>query len=203
MAGRVIGAIKKQFGDRADAQLVKKLADELLARLITRRRRCRRRRPSGPSGPPGLIVTVAVASLDSSISRAPSISRCVVDDADAIGALDQARGELELAGAPGQQVVDALGVDRLVGVVEPGVDDLALAHQDLAGRAPAGRAQLEQAGLALHLDQHEQRGQPDLREVAAEARAAELLAGVLHGRLRCGAGSWRRGGRAPRTGTAW
>jgi uncharacterized protein len=31
MAGRVIGAIKKQFGDRADAQLVKKLADELLA----------------------------------------------------------------------------------------------------------------------------------------------------------------------------
>lgn len=31
MAGRVIGTIKKQFGDRADAQLVKKLADELLA----------------------------------------------------------------------------------------------------------------------------------------------------------------------------
>ncbi|MEJ7604542.1 MAG: GatB/YqeY domain-containing protein [Kofleriaceae bacterium] len=31
MAGRVIGAIKKQFGDRADAQLVKKLADEMLA----------------------------------------------------------------------------------------------------------------------------------------------------------------------------
>jgi len=31
MAGRVVGAIKKQFGDRADAQLVKKLADELLA----------------------------------------------------------------------------------------------------------------------------------------------------------------------------
>ena len=30
MAGRVIGSIKKQFGDRADAQLVKKLADELL-----------------------------------------------------------------------------------------------------------------------------------------------------------------------------
>ena len=30
-AGRVIGAIKKQFGDRADAQLTKKLADELLA----------------------------------------------------------------------------------------------------------------------------------------------------------------------------
>lgn len=31
MAGRVIGAIKKEFGDRADAALVKKLADELLA----------------------------------------------------------------------------------------------------------------------------------------------------------------------------
>lgn len=31
MAGRVIGAIKKQYGDRADAQLVKKLADEMLA----------------------------------------------------------------------------------------------------------------------------------------------------------------------------
>lgn len=31
MAGRVIGAIKKQYGDRADAQLTKKLADELLA----------------------------------------------------------------------------------------------------------------------------------------------------------------------------
>lgn len=31
MAGRVIGAIKKEFGDRADAQLTKKLADELLA----------------------------------------------------------------------------------------------------------------------------------------------------------------------------
>jgi uncharacterized protein YqeY len=31
MAGRVVGAIKKQYGDRADAQLVKKLADELLA----------------------------------------------------------------------------------------------------------------------------------------------------------------------------
>jgi len=30
MAGRVIGAIKKQFGDRADAQLTKKLAEELL-----------------------------------------------------------------------------------------------------------------------------------------------------------------------------
>jgi uncharacterized protein YqeY len=30
MAGKVIGSIKKQFGDRADAQLVKKLADELL-----------------------------------------------------------------------------------------------------------------------------------------------------------------------------
>ncbi|HET7506493.1 MAG TPA: GatB/YqeY domain-containing protein [Kofleriaceae bacterium] len=32
MAGRVIGAIKKQFGDRADAQLTKKLADEELAK---------------------------------------------------------------------------------------------------------------------------------------------------------------------------
>ena len=32
MAGRVIGAIKKQYGDRADAQLVKKLADEILAK---------------------------------------------------------------------------------------------------------------------------------------------------------------------------
>lgn len=31
MAGRIVGAIKKQFGDRADAGLVKKLADELLA----------------------------------------------------------------------------------------------------------------------------------------------------------------------------
>jgi uncharacterized protein YqeY len=31
MAGKVIGAVKKQFGDRADAQLTKKLADELLA----------------------------------------------------------------------------------------------------------------------------------------------------------------------------
>lgn len=30
MAGKIIGAIKKQFGDRADAQLTKKLADELL-----------------------------------------------------------------------------------------------------------------------------------------------------------------------------
>jgi uncharacterized protein YqeY len=30
MAGRVIGAVKKQYGDRADAQLVKQLADELL-----------------------------------------------------------------------------------------------------------------------------------------------------------------------------
>ena len=30
MAGRVIGAIKKQFGDRADAQLTKKIAEELL-----------------------------------------------------------------------------------------------------------------------------------------------------------------------------
>ena len=32
MAGRVIGAVKKQLGDRADAQLVKKLADEILAK---------------------------------------------------------------------------------------------------------------------------------------------------------------------------
>jgi uncharacterized protein len=31
MAGRVIGSIKKEFGDRADAQLTKKLAEELLA----------------------------------------------------------------------------------------------------------------------------------------------------------------------------
>jgi uncharacterized protein YqeY len=31
MSGRVIGMIKKQFGDRADAQLVKKLAEELLS----------------------------------------------------------------------------------------------------------------------------------------------------------------------------
>jgi uncharacterized protein len=30
-AGRVVGAIKKQFGERADAALAKKLADELLA----------------------------------------------------------------------------------------------------------------------------------------------------------------------------
>ena len=30
MAGKVIGLIKKQFGDRADAKLVKKLADEAL-----------------------------------------------------------------------------------------------------------------------------------------------------------------------------
>lgn len=30
-AGRVIGAIKKQFGERVDAQLAKKIADELLA----------------------------------------------------------------------------------------------------------------------------------------------------------------------------
>lgn len=30
-AGRVIGAIKKQFGDRADAQLTKKIAEELLS----------------------------------------------------------------------------------------------------------------------------------------------------------------------------
>ena len=32
MAGRVIGAIKKQYGDRADAQLAKKLIDEELAK---------------------------------------------------------------------------------------------------------------------------------------------------------------------------
>ncbi|HTJ45858.1 MAG TPA: GatB/YqeY domain-containing protein [Kofleriaceae bacterium] len=31
MAGRIIGAIKKQYGDRADAQLTKKLAEELLS----------------------------------------------------------------------------------------------------------------------------------------------------------------------------
>lgn len=31
MAGKVIGSIKKQFGDRADAQLTKRLAEELLA----------------------------------------------------------------------------------------------------------------------------------------------------------------------------
>jgi uncharacterized protein len=31
-AGRVIGAIKKQFGDRADAQLTKKIAEELLSK---------------------------------------------------------------------------------------------------------------------------------------------------------------------------
>jgi uncharacterized protein len=31
MAGRIIGAVKKQFGDRADAQLVKRLAEEALA----------------------------------------------------------------------------------------------------------------------------------------------------------------------------
>jgi uncharacterized protein YqeY len=31
LAGRVIGAIKKQYGDRADAQLAKKLVDEALA----------------------------------------------------------------------------------------------------------------------------------------------------------------------------
>ena len=30
MAGRVIGTIKKQFGDRADAQLAKQIAEELL-----------------------------------------------------------------------------------------------------------------------------------------------------------------------------
>ena len=32
MAGKVIGAIKKQFGDRADAQLAKKIAEEELAK---------------------------------------------------------------------------------------------------------------------------------------------------------------------------
>jgi uncharacterized protein YqeY len=31
MSGRVVGVIKKQFGDRADATLVKKLADEALS----------------------------------------------------------------------------------------------------------------------------------------------------------------------------
>jgi hypothetical protein len=31
MAGRVIGALKKQYGDRVDAQLAKKLIDEALA----------------------------------------------------------------------------------------------------------------------------------------------------------------------------
>lgn len=31
MAGKVIGTIKKEFGDRADAQLTKKIADELLS----------------------------------------------------------------------------------------------------------------------------------------------------------------------------
>jgi uncharacterized protein len=31
MAGKVIGTIKKQLGDRADAQLVKKIAEELLS----------------------------------------------------------------------------------------------------------------------------------------------------------------------------
>jgi uncharacterized protein YqeY len=32
MAGRVVGAIKKQYGDRADAQLAKKLIDEELGK---------------------------------------------------------------------------------------------------------------------------------------------------------------------------
>jgi uncharacterized protein len=32
MAGKVIGAIKKEFGDRADAQLAKKIAEEELAK---------------------------------------------------------------------------------------------------------------------------------------------------------------------------
>lgn len=31
MAGKIIGLVKKQYGDRADAQLVKRLADEMLA----------------------------------------------------------------------------------------------------------------------------------------------------------------------------
>ena len=31
MAGRIIGVIKKQYGDRADAQLTKKIAEELLS----------------------------------------------------------------------------------------------------------------------------------------------------------------------------
>lgn len=31
MAGRVIGAIKKQYGDRADAQLAKQIAEQLLS----------------------------------------------------------------------------------------------------------------------------------------------------------------------------
>jgi uncharacterized protein YqeY len=31
MAGKVIGAIKKEFGDRADAQMAKKIAEELLS----------------------------------------------------------------------------------------------------------------------------------------------------------------------------
>jgi uncharacterized protein YqeY len=31
MAGKIIGAIKKQYGDRADAQLTKKIAEELLS----------------------------------------------------------------------------------------------------------------------------------------------------------------------------
>ena len=31
MAGKIIGAIKKQYGDRADAQLTKRLAEELLS----------------------------------------------------------------------------------------------------------------------------------------------------------------------------
>ena len=30
MAGKIIGVVKKQFGDRADAALVKQLADEAL-----------------------------------------------------------------------------------------------------------------------------------------------------------------------------
>jgi hypothetical protein len=32
MAGRIVGAIKKEFGDRADAQLAKRIAEEELAK---------------------------------------------------------------------------------------------------------------------------------------------------------------------------
>jgi uncharacterized protein YqeY len=31
MAGKIVGAVKKQFGDRADAAIIKKLADEALS----------------------------------------------------------------------------------------------------------------------------------------------------------------------------
>jgi hypothetical protein len=64
------------------------------------------------------------------------------------------------------------------------VDDPAVADQDLRRRAPAGRAHLEQPCLALHLDEDEQRRQPDLREIAAQAGAAELVARLLHHLLR-------------------